>query len=387
MAICGMPEKQMQKAVKWQNCAQCGSRLEILYDLIKHEPYLACHANQSHEGIAREYQKRDYNIATRRDFMEKQIGIDKFMALEKYSGLTSLTKTEAQEIINTVWPEAVDASPAEVYKAIKLCVQYQLNPLARHLFLIPFWNTEKKRYEYICVKGIGADRLVASRKHHWSWLDDTPRIATEEEEKKHYRAVDPSKLRAIAKIKDLDTGAEMTGWGEWPLFKAKDGKEAPNEPKGIDKGNSKENMACIHAERKALDMMYPADMPAVEIPTVDERYVNQEINVAIEPSTEESPVPEPSKPTSETEDTHVEEPAPAASKPTSESPSIEQLEGIDMGWVMEQMKILKDWKVGKWLREHYPKAEGANVREILRNLTVEQRREFGKEIEDRLQMR
>lgn len=194
-------------------------------------------------------------------------------ALQKYEGVTSLTKDQAREILNQMFPGAEKATPAEFFKAIKLCEQYGLNPLMKHMFMVPFWNRDEKRNDYACVFGIGANRLIASRKHHWSFLDDTPRISTEEEEKKHYRQLDPNKLRAIAKVRDVDTGAEVTAWGEWNKYKKdKNGELVPNEPKGVEKGNSMENMVCIRAERKALDMLYPADMPPAEIPVVDQNY-------------------------------------------------------------------------------------------------------------------
>ena len=261
-------------------CAQCGGMLYVFFDHDKHLAYLACSSDQSHEGIEREaspYQKEglhSLNIETRRGIMNKQFGEERTMALAKYHGVVSLNKEDAKEIITTIWPQAEDVSPVEVFKAISICVQYGLNPLMRHLFLIPFWNFEKKRYDYTCVLGITANRLIASRKHKWTFLDDTPRISTEEEEIKHYRKLDPNKLRAITKLRDIDNGKEVTAWGEWPIWKSdKEGNRVANEPKGTDKGNSMENMACIHAERKGLDMLYPADLPSSEIPVIDESYI------------------------------------------------------------------------------------------------------------------
>ena len=278
----GMPFKEREKKRKYNVCAECGEWISRWLDDERQE-YLACqrHNFNAHEGIAKEASRyetgglAELNIATRRKILETQIGEEKTTALARYQGVVSLTKEDAKAIITTIWPEAEKASPAEVFKAITICSQYGLNPLMRHLFLVPYWSTRAKRYDYVCVMGITSNRLIASRKHHWSFLDDTPRISTEDEEIKHYRKLNPDKLRAIVKIKDIDTGAEVTAWGEWSLWKFnKEGKRVPNEPKGTDKGNSMENMVCIRTERKGLDMLYPADMPPADIPVIDDSYTS-----------------------------------------------------------------------------------------------------------------
>jgi hypothetical protein len=263
----------MEKARKYQACAVCGGRLEVLYDMVKHEAYLACHADQTHKGIAKEYKERDYNILTRRGFMTTEIGEQKTTALAKYSGVTSLTKQDAREIIITIWPEAEAASPAEVFKAVSICAQYGLNPLMKHLFLIPFKDHDTQKVTFSAVLGIGANRLIASRKHRYSYIDNTPRYMTEDEEKRYYRTVDPKKIRFITKLKDMTTGAEAVGFGQWNAVKVWNGKESANEPKGMDKGNSMENMAAIRSERQALDRLYPAEMPT-NIEVVDEHFID-----------------------------------------------------------------------------------------------------------------
>lgn len=232
--------------------------------------------------------------------MNKQFGEERAKALVQYQGATALTKQTAREIVTTLWPNAEEASPIEVFKAITLCVQYRLNPLMGHLFLIPYWNSRKKKYDYVCTLSIKTNRLIPSRKHSWSYLDDTPRIMSEEEEVKHYRKVNEDKIRAIVKLKDLKTGAEATGFGEWNIWKLDgDGKKVRNEPKGIDKGNSMENMACIRAERNGLDKLYPADLPSRDIPVVDENYIEGDYKV-IDEETGEITEPELEEPPDET---------------------------------------------------------------------------------------
>jgi len=288
-----MGHVKLEQKRKSNACAVCGGWLNIFLDNDPASPhygqaFIACNdwSRTRHEGIQRaasRYQQRGMETLTieaRRDILNKEFGENKTTALEKYQGVTSLAKPEAREILLTLWPNADKASPAEFYKAMLLCTQYGLNPLMRHLFLIPFYNTEKKRYEHVCVQGITSNRLIASRKHTWTFLDDTPRIGSEAEEIKHYGKVNPDILRVIVKMRDIDTGAEVTAWGEWPMWKTdKQGKRVPNEPKGVDKGNSMMNMGCIHAERKGLDMLYPADMPPSDIPVADEHFIDAESRV------------------------------------------------------------------------------------------------------------
>ncbi len=112
-------------------------------------------------------------------------------ALQKYAGVTSLTQEEAKEIINTMWPDADKASHAEVFKAMKICQDYGLNPLMRHIYLIPFDG------KYVTVMGIGANRLIASRRHIYSYIDDTPRIMSEAEQVKFFGKVPNGKATIV----------------------------------------------------------------------------------------------------------------------------------------------------------------------------------------------
>lgn len=234
---------EIKKLLKYNVCAECGGQLEACLDLPRHQPYLRCKSNHDHDGIAREasqYQQKGMEALTikaRRDIMEKEFSKEKTTALAKYQGVTSLTKIQAKEVLATLWPGAEKASPAEYFKAMMLCTQYGLNPLMKHLFLIPFWNSDKKIYEHVCVQGITANRLIASRKHHWTFLDDTPRVGSEAEETRHYGEVNPDILHIIVKMRDIDTGAEVTAWGEWAKRKInKQGQKVPNQPKGVEKG-------------------------------------------------------------------------------------------------------------------------------------------------------
>jgi hypothetical protein len=256
------------------------------------ETYMACSHNENHQGTAREYRPPiGFSIDKTRKELEKSMTEQKANQLIKYAGQTNLSEVQAKEIITTMFPKAEGASPMEVWKALKLCTQYGLNPIMKHLFLIPFWNNKDKKHDYVCVQGISSNRLIAARKHNWSFLDDTPRMATAQEAKKHYGDLydGDNKYYFIAKGRDVTTNSEKEGWAEWSKFTTdKDGNPVKNEPYGTEKGNSITNMGCIRAERNFLDKMYPADMPNLNVPVVDERYVEGQFSVVDEKLVEKS---------------------------------------------------------------------------------------------------
>jgi len=68
---------------------------------------------------------------------------------------------------------------------------------------------------------------------------------TEAEEMKIYGEVDLSKIRAICILQGM-SGQKVYGRGDWPKDQEVQGKE---------KGNSKLNMACIHAESNGIERL------------------------------------------------------------------------------------------------------------------------------------
>jgi hypothetical protein len=291
---------QMVSTARNQVCAQCGSCLNVGWSAEKNCWMLRCQ-HLEHDTVTKRFKSEyDKNIENemRRFKLEQQTG-STAVALRKYEGVTSLTKEGAKEIILTLWPEAEKASPVEVYKAMSICVQYGLNPLMNHVFLIPFDKYEgtgdsrrKVGTTYATVLGIGANRLIASRKHSYSYLDDTPRIMTRQEQEKIYGEVDDTKIHFITRLKDTRSGAEASGYGEWPKLSSY-GK--PNQPKGTEKGNSMANMSAIRSERQALARLYPADMPGADIPVVDENYEPRLASSVVAPEIIDGEVVEPSK--------------------------------------------------------------------------------------------
>lgn len=248
-------------------CSVCGEWLNIFLDTETGKAFLVCKdwLRTHHEGIIREasrYEQKgleSLNMLSRREAMGKQFGQEKTMALEKYHNTTALTKEQAKEILRTVFP---DAPETEMVRAIMLCASYHLNPLMGHVFLIPFKGKDSK-VSFATVIGIKAKRLLASRRGAFSYVDNTPRLMSEEEQKQIFGKVDENHLVAITVLRDPATGAEARGYGKW-------NKQSPIY--GTDKGNSPENMAFIRSESQALDRLCPGEMPA-DIEVVDEHFV------------------------------------------------------------------------------------------------------------------
>lgn len=368
--------EDLDKIRRKSKCKICGSRLALFWDMNEHKTYLACNPDQSHESIEREasrYQKEglaSLNINTRRETMVKEYGVAKTKALEKYMGVVSLTKPQAKEILVAVFP---DAPGQEIARAVMLCASYGLNPLMKHVFLIPF-NKGKPNESWATVIGIKAKRLLASRRGIYSYVDDTPRIMTEEEQLRVFGEVYNDKIMVITKVKDPATGAEAPGYGVWPKA---------SEPYGTEKGNSKFNMAAIRSESQALDRLRPGEMP-VGVEVAPEEFVEGEFTVKEEPTREEVKQ-------------YMEErkEAKADSKPFYEREGAElepeETKGfIDMDFdptiLLSELKEVK-WKddtVKSYLRNIYKVDTSGTVVEIVARLTREQREAFFKEIQDRV---
>lgn len=255
-------------------CDTCGGDIRLCwggaYGINYH--ILACFKDINHTGLRRDFSLSPadtpgFNLfdagKKRRKQLERQHGETSIKAIARYEGVISLSRLMASEILEAIWPEAPAAEKA---RAALLCSTQQLNPLMKHVFLIPF-NKDKDNESWATVIGINAKRLMASRRGVFSYVDDTPRVMTEEEQKKRFGSVKTDKTVVIVKLKDPQTGAEAVGYGDWPLKKKawdnskKQNVEVNNEPYGIDKGNSMFNMAAIRAESQALNRLRPGDMP------------------------------------------------------------------------------------------------------------------------------
>lgn len=256
--------EEFKKLLKYQVCAECGGRLEAFYDIKKHLPYLQCKTNPEHKNIAREYREpRELNINTRREIVEEKHGKASTTALEKarlpISG--ALTQPQAEHILALVYPNV----PAEErIRCAILCRDFGLHPLMKEVYILGFKNNKTGKTDYSTVIGITASRkMAADRKGAYSFLDGTPRAATQEEIIKQFGKDSEEERDNLISITWLkgERGNEATGFGLWPKNK---------EPYGTDKGNTKRNMANIRSERPAYNRLPGEALPPVEV--IDEAY-------------------------------------------------------------------------------------------------------------------
>lgn len=264
-------EHDLQKMTLTHRCAVCGHGLRAGWNGT--EIALACGGDKSHVGTAKIDPTLDRLWAWRRAaqteddiahvdglIMEYQqskstrrrvntMGTE----LAKYENAVVLTKDSAVEIIRTLWP---DASEVDRKKAVLTCINYRLNPLMGHLFLVKFGNS------WVQVLGINATRLMASRQCAFGEVDG-PRLMTDKEQKSIYGEIDTNEFRAIYAVQ-TSKGLIFKGYGTW---------KKSNTVHGADKGNSGPHMAFIRAERAALKKMAPSEMPADIHDVVDEAFM------------------------------------------------------------------------------------------------------------------
>jgi hypothetical protein len=269
-----MTKQVMMARAETHVCAECQSRLVVCWGgyFGTQAWMLRCSKNWQHEGIERPYNTSAYdtpgfnliNFRRRTNEMNQALGPVKAKQLAQYQQTAVLSKEQARIIIDTVWPKAPDA---EKVKAVMICTQYNLNPLMKHIFLIPFGTGE--RQSWATVLGIKATRLMARQQGRFSYIDDTPRLMTNEEQKRIFGVVATDRMWAITKIKDSQ-GNTAQGYGFWPNGVG---------VQGADKGNTPLNMAFIRSERQAFDRLFPGILPsdvgvvdetAMETPGVDE---------------------------------------------------------------------------------------------------------------------
>lgn len=271
--------REVCQFVKTHCCAVCGKRLNY-YDGQSDQYKIVCMRDRSHQGFVRIPEPRDpsytelYNTGVAipgeirqqierraRRNMEQQYGTDKAKALEPYRRATSLTEDQAKYILQTIWPKA---PLVEVTKAALLCRDFQLNPLMKHVFLIPF-KTKAGGVDWVTVLGINATRTLARRVNPYGYADG-PRMMSESEQERIFGKVDKEHVWAITVVEDA-RGLKAPGYGSWPKGTL---------PYGADKGNTAENMAMIRSERAALQRLCPAEMGEgfADFDITDERFIS-----------------------------------------------------------------------------------------------------------------
>jgi hypothetical protein len=242
-------------------CEECGANVVVCWGgAYGYNQYiLKCSAQAAHNGVVKPYAPSAdeipgfnlYKTSKKgREQMVKEHGNKKATALAPYRQAVLKTKEEAKEVLDILFPGV----PAEdAMKAALICVQYELNPLMKHVFLIPFKDKDTGKRKWATVLGIQATRLIAHRAGDFSYVGDTPRMMTDEEQKTIFGEVMDDRFWAITKLKD-GKGNEAQGYGFW-LNSA--------TPYGMDKGNTRQNMAFIRSERQALDRLYAGKLPQV----------------------------------------------------------------------------------------------------------------------------
>ncbi len=259
----GTSSKEIARIVRDHVCAECGRKVARFLNPPTKEVYIAC-SDTAHDAaaIVKEWvppkgedttnQERQRRI----DMTNEVHGTDVSTALAAQglpmSGM--LTEAQATKVLTTIWK---DAPEMEVWKAAKVCQDFGLHPLLKHLYLIKYGTT------WTMVLGIGATRLMMARRGAFGYTDDTPRIMSEAEQVKIFGAVDKDNIVAITKLRTA-TGLEAQGYGKYPK------KEGHFQ--GGDKGNTRDNMAFIRSERNAFSRLNPDALPQ-GVDVVDERYV------------------------------------------------------------------------------------------------------------------
>ena len=273
-------EEMREHERRGNTCAECNSLLTVCSGAwwgYESQYILACSLNKKHEGLARDHvipfhetpagQLVGKTPEWRKKEMEKEHGVAKAHALAPYQHDLALTEEKAKMVVATLWPSAPEA---ERLKAAMICNQYGLNPLMKHLYLLPYNKKDKQGKivgtDWSIVMGIKATRLIGARQASYAYVDDTPRAATDPEILKQFGDEIPQgKVISVCKLRDTK-GNTAIGFGLY----SKD-----ENPKGVEKGNTRRNMANIRAERQAVERLRPGAMPSgVEV--VDDAYIDAE---------------------------------------------------------------------------------------------------------------
>lgn len=278
--------EDLEKLRKANVCQVCGEWLNMFLDRESGLAFVACHdwLRTHHEGIMREaspFQQKgleSLTIKARREIMEERLGKGTTTALEARRLPTSgaLTQPQAMHILKLVYPNVPED---EIIRCAILCRDFGLHPLMKEVYIIGFTSKKTGKKTYSTVIGIGATRKMSSNKGTYSYLDDTPRAAVHQEIVKQYgedSEEERDNLVSICKLKG-DKDNEAIGFGLWP----KD-----SEPYGVEKGNTKRNMANIRSERQAHDRLSGTSLPrGVEV--IDEAYVDAETIGKVDRATDE----------------------------------------------------------------------------------------------------
>ncbi|KKK46914.1 hypothetical protein LCGC14_3160470, partial [marine sediment metagenome] len=259
----GTTSKEVDAIVGRHVCGECGRKTAAFLNPVTKERYVAC-SDVAHDAaaIVKEFippkgeDTLNQEKQRRIDNVTEQHGQDASTALMAkglpLSGM--LTEEQATKVLTTIWR---DAPEIEVWKAAKVCHDFGLHPLLKHLYLIEYGDT------WTMVLGIGATRLMMARRGAFGYTDNTPRIMTKGEQEAIFGSVDKDNVVAITKLRTA-TGLEAQGYGKYP--------KTGGHFMGAGMGNTRQNMAFIRSERNAFSRLNPDALPQ-GVDVVDERYV------------------------------------------------------------------------------------------------------------------
>ena len=110
--------------------------------------------------------------------MAENYGEDATKALAKIPTTGALTQNQAMHILKLVYPKVPED---QIIRTALLCRDFGLHPLMKEVYIIGYKN-KQGGVDYSQVLGITASRKMAAQaKGEYSFLDDTPRAASQEE--------------------------------------------------------------------------------------------------------------------------------------------------------------------------------------------------------------
>lgn len=360
----------LRKLIRDNVCQECGRLVCAYLDVETHKTYIACSGGR-HEGITREYQPpiEDYESNIRREIkLEQEQGRATSTALANIPKQGQLTEVQATKVLSLVYPKA---TPDEIARCAIFCRDFGLHPLANEVYLIKYGDKN------MMVVGIPANRKIAHLlKGEFSYLDDSPRAATEEEIIKQFGPdSDEAKANVISITKLQGVSGNLAiGFG---LYKKSEA------PKGIDKGNTKRNMANIRSERQAMDRLPGRPLPKYEV--IDATYAEIPDVGKVRISTGEIIEGEATEiPPGTTPEPTESVPTPADGEGRAEPPTDSP---IDLDWLKESAKAIK-WSektLTSWIAAKF-KCTGGLLEEVVAELSPEQCKDLAKQMQDRLEM-
>lgn len=353
-------QDMQRKVQQGEVCQECGSRLTVAWGGDRYNCYiLRCAQDIEHTGSMKPARMSAYdsNLIRTNSLRRQVVEMTGATDLVPYAQTTALKEVQARKILNTIWPAAPEA---EKVKAAMVCYQYGLNPLMKHVFLVKFgesWST---------VLGIKAKRLIASRVGKYSYLEDTPRVMSKDEQERVFGEMDEVNIVALTVIKDA-AGNIYRGYGRWPKDKA---------PYGIEKGNTKSNMAFIRSESQALERMAPGKLPT-GIDVIDEEFVEARSNGNGQQSSPPAGMGE-----KEAEKIWNQEdappPPPSDLTKGKEYPITEE----ELAWCKEALTKV-GWNPLVYINNHYG-IRANKVSDALRQMNPDHRAEFKKVLEEKV---